>query len=105
MKKLILASICLATLVGCQDNKSKVDNAVSAERDSLNKVIAQKDNEINDMMSTFNQIEEGLREISQAEGRITVARNGEGRTRPSALPRTCSSYSRQCSRTASLSTS
>ncbi len=78
MKKLILASICLATLVGCQDNKSKVDNAVSAERDSLNKVIAQKDNEINDMMSTFNQIEEGLREISQAEGRITVARNGEG---------------------------
>lgn len=78
MKKLILASICLATLVGCQDNKSKVDNAVSAERDSLNKVIAQKDNEINDMMSTFNQIEEGLREISQAEGRIMVARNGEG---------------------------
>ncbi len=78
MKKLILASICLTTLVGCQDNKSKVDNAVSAERDSLNKVIAQKDNEINDMMSTFNQIEEGLREISQAEGRITVARNGEG---------------------------
>lgn len=78
MKKLILASICLATLVGCQDNKSKVDNAVSAERDSLNKVIAQKDNEINDMMSTFNQIEEGLREISQAEGRISVARSGEG---------------------------
>jgi len=78
MKKLILASICLTTLVGCQDNKSKVDNAVSAERDSLNKVIAQKDNEINDMMSTFNQIEEGLREISQAEGRISVARSGEG---------------------------
>lgn len=78
MKKLILASLCLATLAGCQDNKSKVDSAVSAERDSLNKVIAQKDNEINDIMATFNQIEEGLREIGQAEGRISVARTGEG---------------------------
>ena len=81
MKKLFFASLCLAALVGCQDNKSKVDSAVSAERDSLNKVIAQKDNEINDIMSTFNQIEEGLREIGQAEGRISVARDGEGANR------------------------
>ena len=81
MKKLFLASLCLAALVGCQDNKSKVDGAVTAERDSLNKVIAQKDNEINDIMSTFNQIEEGLREIGQAEGRISVARDGEGANR------------------------
>ena len=81
MKKLFLASLCLAALVGCQDNKSKVDSAVTAERDSLNKVIAQKDNEINDIMSTFNQIEEGLREIGQAEGRISVARDGEGANR------------------------
>ena len=78
---MFFASLCLAALVGCQDNKSKVDNAVSAERDSLNKVIAQKDNEINDIMSTFNQIEEGLREIGQAEGRISVARDGEGASR------------------------
>ena len=81
MKKLFLASLCLAALLGCQDNKSKVDNAVTAERDSLNKVIAQKDNEINDIMSTFNQIEEGLREIGQAEGRISVAKDGEGTSR------------------------
>ena len=81
MKKLFLASLCLAALVGCQDNKSKVDGAVTAERDSLNKVIAQKDNEINDIMSTFNQIEEGLRELGQAEGRISVARDGEGANR------------------------
>ena len=81
MKKLFFASLCLAAVVGCQDNKSKVDKAVTAERDSLNKVIAQKDNEINDIMSTFNQIEEGLREIGQAEGRISVARDGEGASR------------------------
>ena len=81
MKKLFLASLCLAALVGCQDNKSKVDGAVTAERDSLNKVIAQKDKESNDILSTFNQIEEGLREIGQAEGRISVARDGEGASR------------------------
>ena len=81
MKKLFFASLCLAALVGCQDNKSKVDNAVSAERDSLNTVVAQYDNELNDIMSTFNQIEEGLREIGQAEGRISVARDGEGASR------------------------
>ena len=66
MKNLIFASLCLAALVGCQDNKSKVDSAASAERDSLNKVIEQKDNEINDIMSMFNEIEEGMKEISQA---------------------------------------
>ena len=78
MKKLIFASLCLASIVGCQDNKTKVESAAFTERDSLNKVIEQKDNEINDIMATFNQIEEGLREISQAEGRISVAREGEG---------------------------
>ena len=78
MKKLIFASLCLVSIVGCQDNKTKVESAAFTERDSLNKVIEQKDNEINDIMATFNQIEEGLREISQAEGRISVAREGEG---------------------------
>ena len=81
MKKLFLASLCLAALVGCQDNKSKVDGAVTAARDSLNKVIAEKDSEVNDIMSAFNQIEEGLREIGRAEGRISVARDGEGASR------------------------
>ena len=79
MKKLIFASLCLAVLAGCQQNKSKaVDEVAAAERDSLNKVIAQKDNEINDIMATFNQVEEGLREINQAQGRINLAKTGEG---------------------------
>ena len=78
MKKLFLASICMAALVGCQQNKPKDDPGVVSERDSLNKVIAQKDNEINDMMATFNQIEEGLKDIGQAENRISIAKEGEG---------------------------
>ena len=48
------------------------------QRDSLNQIIAQKDNEINDMMSTLNDIEEGFREINQAENRVALAKQGEG---------------------------
>lgn len=48
------------------------------QRDSLNRIIAQKDNEINDMMSTMNDIVEGFQAINQAEDRLTIARSGEG---------------------------
>ena len=48
------------------------------QRDSLNRIIEQKDNEINDIMATMNDIEEGFRAINEAEQRITLVRNGEG---------------------------
>jgi chromosome segregation ATPase len=43
----------------------------------LQKIIDQKDNEINDMMSTLNQIQEGFREIAQAENRVNIVKDGE----------------------------
>lgn len=46
--------------------------------DSLNEVIAQRDSEINDMMGTFNEVQEGLRQIGEAEGRVALAKSGEG---------------------------
>ena len=46
--------------------------------DSLMRVISQKDNEINDMMSTLNEIQEGIRQISIAENRVTLMKDGEG---------------------------
>jgi hypothetical protein len=69
MRKLLLIA-CLFTLAltGCKNNKT-ADLAGLAQNDSLNKVIAQKDNEINDMMGTFNEIEEGFRQINDAENR------------------------------------
>ena len=48
------------------------------QTDSLQRIIAQRDNEINDMMGTLNEIQEGLREINEAENRLSVAKNGEG---------------------------
>ena len=65
-------------LSACQQKSNEVRNQMDAQRDSLNRIIEQKDNEINDMVGTMNDIEEGFRAISDAEGRVTVARNGEG---------------------------
>ena len=78
MKKLIIFAICLSAMVACNQGKKTDDLTVKQMRDSLDRVIAQKDNEINDMVSTMNDIEEGFRAISAAENRVSVARQGEG---------------------------
>ena len=79
MKKLILFGLCAMTLMGCKQDKPKVDKAVVVEqRDSLNQIIAQKNNELNDMMGTLNDIEEGFRQINEAEDRVSIAKDGEG---------------------------
>ena len=48
---------------------------------AANQIIAQKDTEINDLMSTMNEIEEGFREINEAENRLSLAKDGEGANR------------------------
>ena len=78
MKKLIVFAICLSAMVACNQSKKAEDLTVMQLRDSLDRVISQKDNEINEMMSTMNDIEEGFRAISAAENRVSVARKGEG---------------------------
>lgn len=78
MKKLFIFAICLSAMVACNQGKKTDDLTVKQMRDSLDRVIAQKDNEINDMVSTMNDIEEGFRAISAAENRVSVARQGEG---------------------------
>lgn len=79
MKKLLVFVLCLTALTACNQQGKKSENLlVVQERDSLSRVIAQKDNEINDMMATMNDIEEGFRAINAAEGRVSVARQGEG---------------------------
>ena len=79
MKKLLVFVSCLTALVSCNQQGQKSENLqVIQERDSLSRILAQKDNEINDMMATMNDIEEGFRAINAAEGRVSVARQGEG---------------------------
>ena len=77
MKKVLLYVVALLSLTAC-NQKNGSNEAMLAQADSLNRIIAQKDNEINDMLGTMNDIEEGFRAINAAEDRVSVARQGEG---------------------------
>lgn len=81
MRKLLFIGICLMAVVSCKQEAPKPDLDAISQRDSLNQVIAQRDNEINDMLATFNEIEEGFKEINEAQNRVSVAKQGEGATR------------------------
>lgn len=79
MKKLFFMVCCAALLMtGCKDGKNTPGLASVQQTDSLNDVIAQKDSEINEMMGTLNDIEEGFRLINEAENRVALLKNGEG---------------------------
>jgi chromosome segregation ATPase len=79
MKKLTILAVCaLAILSSCKNEAPKQDLLMTQLRDSLNQIISQKDNEINDMIATFCDIEEGFREITEAQSRVTLAKSGEG---------------------------
>ena len=78
MKKLFFMVCCAALLMtGCKDGKNAPGQASVQQTDSLNDVIAQKDSEINEMMGTLNDIEEGFRLINEAENRVALLKNGE----------------------------
>ena len=65
--------------VGCgQKTDNSKELAFAQQRDSLENIIQQKDNEINDIMGTMNDIEAGFRAINEAEQRVSVARQVEG---------------------------
>jgi DNA repair exonuclease SbcCD ATPase subunit len=79
MKKLVYAIACTLAVASCnQDAAKKAEQAAQQQRDSLEQIISQKDNEINDMMTTLSDIEEGFREITEAQSRVTLAKQGEG---------------------------
>ena len=70
MKKIFLLVVCAAMLVACDESgrSSKVQN----ELDSLQSVIDKKDLELNDLMGTFNEIQQGFNLINEAEGRVNL---------------------------------
>ena len=69
----------LLFLSGCgQKADNTMELALAHQRDSLESIIQQKDNEINDIMGTMNDIEAGFRAINEAEQRVSIARQVEG---------------------------
>ena len=83
MKKLMLLAVCALTLASC-DQKSATNPAM-IQNDSLRSVIEARDKEINDMLGTLNEIQEGFRVINEAEDRVTVAQTGENGSSQSAV--------------------
>lgn len=71
MKKLFFLAACISLMAAsCTGNKNNNDNAIAEERDSLQNVINEKDKELNEIMGTINEIQDGFRLINEAEGRI-----------------------------------
>lgn len=80
MRKVLFFAICLLALASCKEEPKApvVDIVDTSVADSLQRIIDQRDNEISELMTTFNQIEEGFRAINEAEQRVTLAKSGEG---------------------------
>lgn len=78
MKKILFVMCCMATIVACKNSKTPEPQQNIVQNDSLQKIIEQRDNEINDMMGILNDVEEGFRAINKAEDRVTIAKDGEG---------------------------
>ena len=77
MKKLAVLFVCAAMLASCDGFKGGSKD-LKAENDSLLMELNQRNAELDDMMGTFNEVQEGLRQIGEAEGRVALAKSGEG---------------------------
>lgn len=74
MKKIILLLAIAPMLMACGSGTDKAGNNSSV--DSVNKILNQKDAEINNLLGTINDIQDGLRQISEAQGRISTLKSG-----------------------------
>lgn len=84
MRKVLLMACCvLMALASCTDKKAQ--ERAAAQTDSLNQVVAQREAEINDMLGTLNEIQEGFNAINEAEGLVNIAKTGEGANRSKQL--------------------
>ena len=75
MKRIVISLLALTVLMACNNKKEEKNLASQNTIESLTDIVNQKNNELNDIMSTFNDIQEGFREINEAEGRVNIARN------------------------------
>lgn len=72
MKKLLFLSLCVAMLASCDGKKNVENDKLKSENDSLLMQLTQRNNELDEMMGTFNEIQEGFRQINAAENRVDL---------------------------------
>ena len=72
MKKLFFLFACAAIVVSCNGLTGGKD--LKAENDSLRMELTQRNAELDDMMGTFNEIQDGFKKINAAESRVDLQR-------------------------------
>ena len=79
MKKVVFYSLCLtAMLASCTSGPSK--KTLLEQNDSLISALTNRNAELDEIMSSFNEIQEGLREINEAENRVDMVSGDNGAT-------------------------
>ena len=73
MKKLAVLFVCAAMLASCDGFKGGSKD-LKAENDSLLMELNQRNDELDDMIGTFNEVQEGFRKINAAESRVDLQR-------------------------------
>ena len=73
MKKLAVLFVCAAMLASCDGFKGGSKD-LKAENDTLLMELNQRNAELDDMMGTFNEVQEGFRKINAAESRVDLQR-------------------------------
>lgn len=73
MKKLFILAIAVQICTACSTDNSKQSDALRQTCDSLQRVLIDRDRELDDIMGTFNEVQEGIQRINEAEGRVTIA--------------------------------
>ena len=79
MKKAITAAIAASVLmIGCTNQSTEVKR-LQAENDSLLQVNAQTTADFNEMIQLMNDVEEGFRQIKEAENYLVTQKDANGR--------------------------
>ena len=82
MKKILLAVLLAAVTCGCSDKKGgSRSSADDDNNDSIQILLEENEqlrNEQDELLSTLNEIQEGFREINEAQGRLSIDRQQEG---------------------------
>lgn len=79
MKKLLVTgSLCLIVLASCNVKSSDEYKALQAERDSLLQISSQSNNELSEVNSLINEIEENFKQIREAEKYLTIESKAKG---------------------------
>lgn len=85
----IFIAVFALGLISCETKKEKELQIEEAEEipsdDSINYLIAQKENELNDMVLTFNEIQDGFNKINEAQGRVAEASKAPDESKKDAI--------------------